>query len=266
MSLSNTNSDSGAWGTVFSLGREQSISSMDRGRTTAWTPADEAAYLRRVKEKAEQMAASILAEARAEADKVRESARQEGFDAGMGEAQAELDNFRNAMTESVASVLNSIEGQCSHIFDQWREDLVGVARLAVEKITAVQLAAERGAVLESLLTEAVGVLEKRREVVIRVHPDDEPVITDMLSMTQARFPDVRSWRVRGDAQLSPGGMVVESESSLAEGRLESRQAAVDEILSQLSLTDIFSNPAHDDDMENLLSNALAAGTTEGHES
>ena len=151
--------------------------------------------------------------------------------------KAELENFRAGMTESVSAVLSAIEGQCSHIFDQWREDLVAVCRLAVEKITGIQLAAERRTILESLLVEAVGVLEKRREIVIRVNPEDEPMLTDILGMTQERFPDVKSWRVRADSNISSGGMVVESESSLAQGRLESRRAAVEEVLSRLLLSD-----------------------------
>lgn len=237
MSLSDANNNSGAWGTVFSRSGEHTLGGLENPQAKAWTPGDEAAYLNRVKEKAEQMAVGIISEARTEAEHIRESARKEGFDAGMGDAQAELDHFRAGMTESVSAVLGAIEGQCSHIFEQWRDDLIGVARLAVEKITGLELSSERQPILESLLVEAVSVLEKRREIVIRVNPEDEPVLSDILGMTQARFPDVKSWRVKADAEISPGGMVVESESSLAEGRLESRRAAVEEVLSRLVLSD-----------------------------
>lgn len=243
--MSDPKNDSGAWGTIFSQGREHTLGGIESSRSTAWTAADEAAYLGRVKEKAEQMAAGVIADARAEADRLREAARQEGFEAGMANAQAELDAFRAGMTESVSSVLGAIEGQCSHIFDQWREDLVNLSQLAVEKITGVQLVAERRAILENLLIEAVAVLEKRREIVIRVNPEDEPMLSDILGMTQARYPDVKSWRVRGDNEITSGGMVVESESSLAEGRLESRRAAVDEVMSRLNLAD-FASPGHGD--------------------
>ena len=244
--MSDQKKDSAFWGTIFSQGREHTLGGIEHQRSSAWSAADEEAYLNRVKEKAEQMAAGIIAGARVEADRLREAARQEGFDAGMADSQAELENFRAGMTESVSAVLGAIEGQCSHLFDQWREDLVGVSRLAVEKITGIELAAQRRAILESLLVEAVGVLEKRREIVIRVNPEDEPMLSDILGMTQDRFPDVKSWRVRADGGVSSGGMVVESESSLAEGRLESRRAAVEEVMSRLVLSD-FAPTAHTDD-------------------
>jgi flagellar assembly protein FliH len=219
------------------LGREQSLKHFDQSRSTAWSEKDEAEYLERVKVKAEQMDEVIIAEAKTQAEQIREQARQEGYTSGLAEAQGELDAFRAAMADSVSAVLSAIEGQCSHIFEQWREDIVGVARLAVERITAVELSERRRDVLEGLLLEAVALLEKRRELTIRVNPEDEPVIEDIIKITKERFDDVRSWRVKSDASITPGGLVVESESSLAEGRVESRIAAVDQILSHLTLPD-----------------------------
>ena len=225
------------WGTVFSLGREQSLKGLEQSRSMAWTEKDEAEYMERVRAKAGQMASGIIAEANAKAEQIREEARQSGYAAGLNEAQGELDSFRAAMADSVSSVLHAIEGQCSHIFAQWREDIVAMTRLAVERITAVELSERRREVLEGLLLEAIALLEKRRELVIRVSPEDEPVIEDIIKITRERFDDVRSWRVKADASITPGGMVVESESSLAEGRVESRLAAVDQILARLTLPD-----------------------------
>jgi len=225
------------WGTIFSLGREHSLKGIEHSRSVAWTEKDEAAYLVRVRSKAEQMAAEIVAKAKAQAEQIQEQARQDGYTAGLAEAQAELDSVRATMADSVSAVLGAIEGQCSHIFAQWREDIVGMAKLAVERITAVELSERRRDVLEGLLQEAVALLEKRRELVIRVNPEDAPALEEIIKLTKERFDDVRSWRVKADASITPGGMLVESESSLAEGRLESRIAAVEHIFSLLTLPD-----------------------------
>ena len=238
MSLSDDdNKDEGAsqWGTIFSQGREHSLGGIEHSRSTAWSAEDEAAYLERVRAKAVQMAEGIITEAKEEAERLKQAAHEEGYAQGLSVAQEELDTFRSGMADSVSAVLNAIEGQCSQIFDQWRDDLIGVTRLAVEAVTGMELSTERSGILEALLVKAVAVLEKRRELVIRVNPEDEPMISDIIGLTKSKFPDVQTWRVRADAGISPGGMVVESESSLAEGRLESRRAAVDEILSNLTL-------------------------------
>lgn len=230
------------WGTIYMRGSAHTLGGLEQGRSTAWTEKDEAAYLERVKEKAGQMAASLIAEARTEAERLRETARREGYEAGLEQAAQEQEAFRADMSETVQAVLGAIEGQCSHIFSQWREDLTAVARLAVSRITGLELVERRSEMLAALLTQAVDLLEKRRELVIRVHPEDEPIISDIVETTKERYADVRSWRVRADPELTAGGLVVESESSLAEGRVESRLAAVDAIMSQLTL------PAHPDEV------------------
>ena len=237
MSLSSQNNNGSNWGTIYSQGREHTLGGVEHGRSTAWTPDDEVAYLDRVRERAGQMATRLITEARREAENIRLAAREEGYRQGLEEAHAELEEFRAGMGEAVASVLGAIEGQCSSIFDQWREDLLAVSRLAVEKVTGLELSQNRQAVLDALLSEAVAVLEHRKELVIRVNPEDEPMLADIVGLARVRFPDVNSWRVKGDSSITPGGMVVESESSLAEGRVESRIAAVEQVLSRLVLAD-----------------------------
>ena len=237
MSLSDEGkgSDSSSWGIIYGPGGEHSLNAVERTRSTAWSEGDEAAYLARVKEKAESLAKDILNRANAEAGSIREQAREQGYTKGLQEAEAELESFRSGMADSVAGVLSAIEGQCSAIFAGWRNDLTALVRVAVEKAISRELSEGRAQTLEALLPEAVGQLEKRRELVIRVHPEDEPVIADIINVTKERYPDVASWRVRGDAAITPGGLVVESESSLADGRVESRLALVEEVLQRLSL-------------------------------
>ena len=238
MSLSDGGRDDGsAWGTIYMRGGEHTLGGIDHGRSLAWTEKDETNYLERVRQKAGQMAAGILSEANAEAERIREKAGRDGYAAGLEQARRELEEFRTGLSESVHAVLSAIEGQCSQIFDQWRGDLTALARLAVERVTDLEMTERRREMLEALLVEATGLLEKRRDLVIRVSPEDETVIADIVEMTRERFADVRSWRVKADPDLAAGGLTVESESSLAEGRAESRRAAVDEVLRRLTLPD-----------------------------
>jgi len=226
-----------AWGTIYSQGREHSLGSVEHARSTSWTPADEKQYLARVRERAGQMATSLLADARREAERIKETAREKGYATGLENAKAELDEFRSGMGEAVSGVLGAIEGQCAHIFQQWREDIIALARICVEKVICIELSEGRRAMLEALLVDSVSVLEQRRHLVIRVHPEDEAMLADLVGLAREQYSDVSNWRVKADESISPGGMVVESESSLAEGRLESRMAAVQAILDSLVLTD-----------------------------
>lgn len=224
-----------AWGAVYMGGNTVSLASVEGEKSANWTEADEAAYLERVREKATEMAASIVEEARKEAETIRTQAREQGYAEGMAEAEQEIEAFQAGISESVAAVLNAIEGQCSAIFADWRADLVTLLRLAAEKTVGMQLADDKARLLEELYTQSVAALENRRNLVVRVNPEDEPVIADIVAMTQGRFADLKAWSVKGDPSIASGGLVVESDDSLADNRLERRAALVNEILRSLDI-------------------------------
>ncbi|MDR3073838.1 MAG: flagellar assembly protein FliH [Deltaproteobacteria bacterium] len=223
------------WGNVYMGGVAMSLANLEGEKNQNWTEADEAAYLERVKRKAVDMAAGIVDEAKREAAAIRETARREGYDEGMAQAEQEIEEFQATVGGSVSAVLSAIEGQCSAIFAAWREDLVALLRLAAEKAVGMALVDDKARLLEEVYTQAVAALENRRNLVIRVNPEDEPAIADIVAMTQARFPDLKAWSVKGDAAVSPGGLIVESDDSLADNRMEKRAALVNEILNSLTL-------------------------------
>lgn len=223
------------WGTVYMGGNTFSLGNVEGAPRQNWTEADEAAYLERVRQKAVDMASGIIEEARGEAAAIRENARNEGYDEGMVQAERELEEFQTAISGSVSGVLAAIEGQCSAIFANWREDLVTLLRLAVEKAVGMPLVDDKAKLIEEVYLQSVAALENRRNLVIRVNPEDEPAIADIVAMTQARFPDLKAWSVKGEPSVTPGGLVVESDDSLADNRVEKRAALVNEVLKGLSL-------------------------------
>ena len=263
-----------AWGTIFTPYGESTLHSFERAKSTNWSPAEVEAYLDRVKSKATEAASAIINEARAEAarlaaqadearaeaaallskaradavdiaENARATAHEEGYAQGHEEAYAktladadeELQVLRSNMADAVSGVLASIEGQCSHIFDVWREDLIAICRLSVEKMVPVLLAEERANLLASLFAQSVATLERHQRFIIRVNPEDEPVITDIVETTKSKYPEISIWQVQANPAIEPGGLVVESESSLAESRIASRKAAVDAVLDHLTLPD-----------------------------
>lgn len=233
MSLSDTKKP--RWGTVYMGTTAVTLDSVEGDRSQNWTGEDEARYLERVRGKAADMAAKILEDAKAEADAIRQAAHEEGYSAGMAQAEREIEEFQTAISGSVSAVLSSIETECGSIYAAWRDDLVTLLRVAAEKAIGMHLVEDKARLLEEVYIQAVAALENRRNLVIRVNPEDEAAIGDIVVMTQARFPDLKAWSVKADAAISPGGLVVESEDSLADNRLEKRAALVNEILKNLSL-------------------------------
>lgn len=170
-----------------------------------------------------------------EANSSYAEAREEGYNAGLAQAQADLDNFRSVMGESVGAVLNAVQEQCAQIFEFWKEDLCALVPLCVEKGLAWVLDEERAAVLENLLRESVRQLERNGSVTVRVHPEDEAAVADMFAAAVEHMRGFDGWTVLGDPQTAPGSLVLESAHQRVESRAEERKAAVDAVLRHLTL-------------------------------
>ncbi len=201
----------------------------------AWDPAEEADYLARVKARAADKAREMLAQARADATRLHDEARQQGYEAGLAQAQQELSHAHAEMAHSLAQTLASIcEGSLA-VWQVYRQDLILLTRFAVEKILGVELGENRRQVLESLLDEAAARLEAAQGLTLRVSTEDRETMEQILQSFTEHYPKLQQWSVKTDAAMAPGGVVVESDAGLVDNSLESRMALVEEVLNQLSL-------------------------------
>lgn len=238
MSSSDAPSEAAKWGTIFmgpARTDERSLNQVEGSRSMQWDEATEASYMERVRARAAQRASDILAQAQLDAEQLRQQALQDGYNAGLQQAQHELEEFQQTMSDSVSGVLGAIQGQCSGIFYRWRQDLVTLLRVAVQRAVGLEISQNRAAILETLLVKAVETLDSQRKLVVRVNPEDEAAVKDILVTTQQRHSGLEVWSVKGDPSINPGGLVVESVDGMVDNTIESRYALVDQILEQLEL-------------------------------
>ena len=236
MSLSSEQRGS-VWGTIFmgpGSSRETTLERVEAGGPSlAWTTDTEAEYLARVREKATGKAKEILVAAQAEAATLRENAYAQGYEAGLAQAQAELEEFRQGMGASVAAVLAAIEGNAAHIAAAWRQELVALVRQCVETAVNHELSTQRAELLAGLFDGAVAKMEAAQRITILVNPEDEPAVADIVDAADRTGDQV--FAVRSDASLAPGSLILESEDSRADNSLTVRRALVENILAQLSI-------------------------------
>jgi flagellar assembly protein FliH len=79
---------------------------------------------------------------------------------------------------------------------------------------------------------------------VRVHPEDEETMRELLETGKERHPGLERWTVRTDPSMQPGGLVLESDQGMVDNSLGGRREMVAHVLDQLAL------PAeHDDSAE-----------------
>ncbi|MCH5144971.1 flagellar assembly protein FliH [Desulfovibrio sp. UIB00] len=172
---------------------------------------------------------------REEAEFIRSNAHNEGFQAGMEQAGAELKEFRVDVGQMLGNMLRALEAQRHSLGEAWRDELAELARVAVEAGTGWILQAEHQRILQNLVFGSLQLLEDRATVSIRVHPDDEDTVSDLFRAARERVPELSQWIVNGDPSVEAGGLVAESVSGSVENLREHYREMVNGILEHLTL-------------------------------
>ena len=174
-------------------------------------------------------------ELREEAEFIRNNAHNNGFQAGMEQAGAELKEFRADVGQMLGNTLLALEAQRHALVEDWRDELAELARVAVEAGTGWVLQAEHQSVLQHLVFSSLQLLENRSTVTLRVHPDDEETVSDLFRAARERVPELSQWIVNGDASIELGGLVAESTSGSVENLRSYYREMVNGILEHLTL-------------------------------
>ena len=145
----------------------------------------------------------------------REEARARGFEQGRQEGLAQAsDILVRARVEQQTRVDNA------------EKDLRRLAVSIAEKILSRELAQNADAIVDVVKAALVGV-RARRELVLRVHPKDLPIVQQReTELGQALLrPGVLT--VRGDEAVAPGGCMIDTEVGTIDARLSFQLAAIE---------------------------------------
>lgn len=174
-------------------------------------------------------------EIRQDAELIREQAHEDGYQAGIAQANEELKVFRGEMGQGFASILQLVDAEIGKITSSWREDLVLLVQTAITAATGWVLDTRHEAILRALVVEAVTQLEQREIITVRVNPQDEALVSDMFKAAREKAPEIKQWVVNADDTIECGGLVAESGSGSVDCRREHFRELVEGILVHLTL-------------------------------
>lgn len=208
--------------------------------------ADHLAEARSVVDAARHKAAKIIAEAESQAKLAiieareaghkegREKGHSEGVEAGRIEAHDEAIRRFDREQGHLVSALRGAVAEINSIKEDLRiaaeRDLLDFAVLLAEKLTFAIGRLHRESAVENL-RRALRLVESRRDVIIRVHPDDAESAGKFADDVLRQVDKSRVVGVVSDDSLSPGGCKVESGPTLVDATLETQ---LDEIVALLT--------------------------------
>jgi type III secretion protein L len=152
---------------------------------------------------AERGRRTLLDDARAEVERAIERAIAEGSEEGAGQAQ----HMRDEIAGLSARMFKEVEGE--------------VVRTAV-RVAAEMLATEmrlRDDVVVDVAATALLAARAAREINLRVHPRDAAVVRAAKPRLVANLTRAKDVEIREDRRVSPGGVLIETESGVVDAQL-----------------------------------------------
>lgn len=161
-------------------------------------------------------AGTLVAEARAEADAIREAARAEGFALGRQAAQEALAPALAALAEAEQQVREAALAAAEEL----EADAVELAFAVAEKVLAAHVGVHHALVLDAVHGALRGLVE-RDQVTVLVHPDDLELVRAAGDELRARLGGIERWDVQAERRVARGGAVVRH----AHGLIDASHAA-----------------------------------------
>jgi flagellar assembly protein FliH len=157
----------------------------------------------------------ILREAEAERDRIREAARREGFEKGLAEArEAALRTERERvaaetadLAETLRRAAQGLESARAGLVAAGERDLLRLALRIAEKIVRAEIGSGRP-VAPAAVRRALELTASRRDVRVRVHPEDRAAVEAVLPDLRRQLADLGRVALEDDPAVSRGGAVV----------------------------------------------------------
>jgi len=184
------------------------------------TPSPESERAPRLDE-AVSHAQAIVAQAEADAARVRDEARsagfQEGFAAGQAEARVQLEPAASALSEALAA-LRDLQARSADTVERHAVDLA--VRIA-EKVLAGALEVEPERVLD-VVSGALHAIVERERVVVQVNPDDLELVRASVDDISRSLGGIDHLDVQQERRVPRGGALLRTAVGEVDARISTK--------------------------------------------
>ena len=156
---------------------------------------------------------------------IRDEAYQEGFAAGVAEAQAQLAGPARALT-AAAEQLQAMRADAA---DSVEADAVDLALRIAEQALGAAVAVDPTLVVEAV-RGALRRMVERDHVLILVNPDDLDVVREHVSRFVGELGGIEHCEVQAERRVRPGGAIVRTGEGEVDATLETKLARAREVL------------------------------------
>jgi flagellar assembly protein FliH len=174
-------------------------------------------------EQAGSRAREIIARAEAEADRIRNEARQQGFDEGRDAGRNEALATAQPIVEALSAAIGELRELQANAADLVERDAVVLAMEVAEKVVAGSIAVEPERV-HDVIRGALRAIVERERVVLMVNPEDLALVRDGLGELTGSLGGMEHVEVQEERRVSRGGALVRTTVGEIDARIETKLA------------------------------------------
>ncbi len=199
--------------------------------------SDHLAQANAVIEAANRDAAKTMADARLEATRLQDEAKQRGFEAGyeLGYAKGLVDgekeaheNAMNQFDERHKSVVSAME-QVVERYDCQKEELkiaaeahvLDFAVLIARRLT-FEIGRTRSDAVKANFRRALELVGTKTNLTVRLHPSDRQTVEEFAGTVLGAVAETDRVKIVEDSEIAPGGCQVHSEETNVDATLETQ--------------------------------------------
>ncbi|HEX6707084.1 MAG TPA: flagellar assembly protein FliH [Albitalea sp.] len=150
------------------------------------------------------------------------AARQSGYQDGYRDGLAALEQFKQSFAAQMTAQLGQLTQSYGHELDALQQDMARALAVSATHLARQIVRSElevRPEVVASVAQEALDtLLMSARQVTVRVHPDDHPLVTQGAAEVLA----ARGARLVPDGSIARGGCLVESDIGVVDASVAAR--------------------------------------------
>jgi flagellar assembly protein FliH len=178
-------------------------------------------------EEAQSRAREIVARAEAEADRIRNEARQQGFAEGHVAGRAELRAAAEPIVDALSNSIDELRRLQVDVADGVEREAVVLAMEVAEKVVAGTIAVEPERVLD-VIRGALRAIVERERVVLMVNPDDLAIVREGLDELAGSLGGMEHVEVQEERRVKRGGAVVRTTVGEVDARVQTKLARAKE--------------------------------------
>ena len=162
-----------------------------------------------------------------ELERIREEARQAGFDAGRAEGLRQGEADAAALFETARQMVADLHEPLAAVDAAVEHELVKLVVAIARQLIRRELATDPGQIVAAV-KEALSLLpENHRDVVLHLNPEDARLVAERLHMDECE----RTYRLLEDPLIARGGCRLATSQSTVDATVESRiNAAIARVL------------------------------------